>query len=105
MTRCGVWKAAASGIVVVFFAAMSAHAAEEGGNTTTESANEIFKWINFAIVAGLIAWVFLKLTPPFFRKNAENISSPITRPTPAKAETDQQPCKTEEQPSRWGEER
>ena len=48
-------------------------------------ATEIFKWINFAIVAGLVAWVFLKLTPPFFRKNAETISSAITKATAAKA--------------------
>jgi F-type H+-transporting ATPase subunit b len=90
MTRRGVPKIVASAIVVAFFAALSAHAAEEGGNTTTERANEIFKWINFAIVAGLIAWVFLKLTPPFFRKNAENINSAITKATAAKAEADRQ---------------
>ena len=90
MTRRGVPKIVASAIVVAFFAALSAHAAEEGGNTPTERANEIFKWINFAIVAGLIAWVFLKLTPPFFRKNAENINSAITKATAAKAEANRQ---------------
>lgn len=76
--------------MVVLAAALSAHAAEESSNTTTEHANEIFKWINFAIVAGLIAWVFLKLTPPFFRKNAENINSAITKATAAKTEADRQ---------------
>jgi F-type H+-transporting ATPase subunit b len=100
MTRRGLWTIAASAIVVVFFAAMSAHAAEEGANATTEHANEIFKWINFAIVAGLIAWVFLKLTPPFFRKNAENISSAITKATAAKAEADRQLREAEEKLSR-----
>src|SRR6202030_598153 len=59
-------------------------------NATTERASEIFKWINFAIVAGLIAWVFLKLTPPFFRKNAETISSAISKATAAKAEAERQ---------------
>jgi len=100
MTRRGLWTIAASAIVVVFLAAMSAHAADEGGNTTTQRANEIFKWINFAIVAGLIAWVFLKLTPPFFRKNAENISSAITKATAAKAEADQQLREAEEKLAR-----
>jgi len=90
MTRRGVWKAFGTALLVLLFAAISAHAAEEGGNTTTERANEIFKWINFAIVAGLIAWVFLKLTPPFFRKNAENINAAITKATAAKAEADRQ---------------
>jgi F-type H+-transporting ATPase subunit b len=90
MTRRGVWKVFGAALLIVLFAALNAHAAEEGGNATTERANEIFKWINFAIVAGLIAWVFLKLTPPFFRKNAENISSAITKATAAKAEADRQ---------------
>ncbi len=99
MTRL-VWKVFASAIVVVFFVAMSAHAAEEGGNATTARANEIFKWINFAIVACLIAWVFLKLTPPFFRKNAENISSAITKAAAAKAEADRQLREAEEKLAR-----
>jgi F-type H+-transporting ATPase subunit b len=93
MRRSGVWTAFASAFVILVFAALSAHAAEEGGNATNatmERANEIFKWINFAIVAGLVAWVFLKLTPPFFRKNAETISSAITKAAAAKAEAERQ---------------
>jgi len=100
MTRRGVWKVFASAFVVLLFAAMSTHAAEEGGKAATEHANEIFKWINFAIVAGLIAWVFLKLTPPFFRKNAETISSAITKATAAKAEADRQLREAEEKLAR-----
>ena len=100
MTRRRVWKVFASAFVVLLFAAMSTHAAEEGGNPATEHANEIFKWINFAIVAGLIAWVFLKLTPPFFRKNAETISSAITKATAAKAEADRQLREAEEKLAR-----
>jgi F-type H+-transporting ATPase subunit b len=90
MTRRGAWRVFGSALLVLLFAAISAHAAEEGGNATTERANAIFKWTNFAIVAGLIAWVFLKLTPPFFRKNAENINAAITKATAAKAEADRQ---------------
>ncbi len=88
MTRSRVWKLFAGALVILLFAAVSAHAAEEGGSATTEHAQEIFKWINFAIVAGLLAWVFLKLTPSFFRKNAETISSAISKATGAKAEAD-----------------
>ena len=90
MTRRRAWKVFGGALLVFLFAAISAHAAEEGGHTATERANEIFKWINFAIVAGLIAWVFLKLTPPFFRKNAESINSAITKATAAKTEADRQ---------------
>ena len=104
MTRPGVWKLFAGAFLVSLFAAMSTHAAEEGGNAATERANEIFKWINFAIVAGLIAWVFLKLTPPFFRKNAETISSAITKATAAKAEADRQLREAEEKVARLDQE-
>jgi len=90
MTRRGAGKILASAVLVFLFTALSAHAAEEGGSSTTERTNEIFKWINFAIVAGLLAWVFRKLTPPFFRKNAETISSAITKATAAKAEAERQ---------------
>jgi F-type H+-transporting ATPase subunit b len=99
--RHGVaWKFLGSAIAILLFMAISAHAAEEGGNATTERANEIFKWINFAIVAGLIGWVFLKLTPPFFRKNAETISSAISKATAAKAEAERQLREAEEKLAR-----
>jgi F-type H+-transporting ATPase subunit b len=85
--------------IFLLVAAVSAHAAEESGNAG-ERANEIFKWINFVIVAGLIGWVFLKLTPSFFRKNAETISSAITKATAAKAEADRQLREAEEKLAR-----
>jgi F-type H+-transporting ATPase subunit b len=90
MRRSGVWKTLASALVILLFAAVSAHAAEEGGSGMTERATEIFKWINFAIVAALVALVFLKITPPIFRRNAEAIGSAITKATAAKAEADRQ---------------
>jgi F-type H+-transporting ATPase subunit b len=96
MTRRARWKFIASAIAILLFTAISGHAAQEGGNAGTERANEIFKWINFAIVAGLIAWVFLKLTPPFFRKDAETISSAISKATAAKAEAERQLREAEE---------
>jgi F-type H+-transporting ATPase subunit b len=49
---------------------------------------EMFKWINFAIVAIALIWIFGKKLPPWFRGNAENISSAITKATAAKAEAD-----------------
>ncbi|HEY4817984.1 MAG TPA: hypothetical protein VIH67_11185 [Candidatus Acidoferrum sp.] len=100
MTRRGVWKLLPGALVILLFAAVGAHAAEEGGSATTERAKEIFKWINFAIVAGLVSWVFLKLTPPFFRKNAETISSAITKATAAKAEAERQLREAEEKLAR-----
>jgi len=76
--------------LVLLLSAASVRAAEEGTATSTEHFNEIFKWINFAIVAALIIWVFAKKLPPVFRRNAENIGSSITKATAAKSEADRQ---------------
>ncbi len=77
-------------LFVLLFAAVSLPAAEEGGNAATERATEIFKWINFAIVAGLILWLCLKKAPVFFSRRASAISSAITIATAAKAAADAQ---------------
>ena len=85
----GIWMVAGL-LLVSLFAVLHAHAAEEGTSAATERATEIFKWINFAIVAGLVYWVFGKLLPPVFRKNAETIGSAITKATSSKAAADAQ---------------
>jgi len=90
MTRNRRILFAAGVLVVSLFAAVSLRAAEEGGNVATERATEIFKWINFAIVAGLIVWVFGKKLPLVFRARAEAVSSAITSATSAKAAADAQ---------------
>ena len=75
---------------LALFAVLGAHAAEEAGNAATSHATEIFKWINFAIVAGVIVWIFGKVLPSKFRANAETISAAITKATAAKAAADAQ---------------
>jgi len=90
MTRNRRVLFAAGVLFVLLFAAVSAHAAEESGNAALERATEIFKWINFAIVAGVIVWVFGKKLPPVFRKKAEAIRSAIANATNAKAAADAQ---------------
>ncbi|HET7108145.1 MAG TPA: hypothetical protein VFI38_15135 [Candidatus Acidoferrum sp.] len=70
------------------FSAAAAIAAEEGGSSAEHSSEMIFKWIHFAILAGLLYWVFGKLLPPTFRRNADSISSAITKATAAKAEAE-----------------
>ncbi len=90
MTRNRSLLFAVSALFVLLFAVVGTQAAEEGGNSATERATEIFKWINFAIVAGVVVWVFGKLLPPVFRKRAEAVSSAITKATSAKAVADAQ---------------
>ena len=82
---------AISSLAVLFFcAALSAQAAEEGGNAATDRANEIFRWINFAIVAAALIWLFAKKLPAWFRGNADRISSAITKAKAAKEEAERQ---------------
>jgi len=90
MTRNRLLFLAVSILFVFLFAVVGANAAEEGGNAATERATEIFRWINFAILAGVIVWVFGKLLPPVFRNRAEAIGSAITNATNAKAAADAQ---------------
>jgi F-type H+-transporting ATPase subunit b len=77
-------------LLVLLIAVVNAPAAEEGANAATERATEVFKWINFAIVAGVIVWVFGKKLPSLFRARAEAVSSAITNATSAKAAADAQ---------------
>jgi F-type H+-transporting ATPase subunit b len=81
----------ASAVTATLFFALTAHAAEEGGAAAgSETATEIFKWINFAIVAGAVLWLCLKKAPGFFRGRAEAIGSAITKAGSAKAAADAQ---------------
>ena len=68
--------------------AAGARAAEEGSANSAAGATGMFKWINFAIVAGALIWVFIKVLPPTFRSNADKISSAISKAQATKAEAD-----------------
>ena len=79
-----------AGCALFFCVAPSAHAAEEGRGSATDGANELFKWINFAIVAAVLIWLFQKKWPAWFRGNADKISSAISKATAAKEESERQ---------------
>ena len=64
--------------------------AAEGGGSAASRATDLFKWINFAIVAGVILWAFGKALPAKFRANAETIGSAITKASAIKAEAEKQ---------------
>jgi F-type H+-transporting ATPase subunit b len=85
----------APSLAVLFFAAVLSARAEEGGGSSAENANEIFKWINFTIVAAVLIWLFAKKLPVWFRGNAEKISSAITKATAAREEAERQVSEAE----------
>jgi len=86
----GVWQRALLAGVVLLWVSMLARAAEEGGSAAEQPVGTAFKWIHFVILAGLSYWVFAKLLPPMFRRNADNISAAIAKATAAKAEAEKQ---------------
>jgi len=75
----------AASVLTLAFASV-AGASETGG--PPEIVTVIFKWIHFAILAGLAYWVYTKALRPWFRGNADNISSAITKATAAKLEAE-----------------
>jgi len=77
-------------LFVLLFTAASAYAAEEGGRAAAENAAEVFKWINFSIVAAFMLWLCLKKAPAFFSRRASAIGSAISSATARKAAADAQ---------------
>jgi F-type H+-transporting ATPase subunit b len=71
------------------FLTATACAAEEGGGSAGHGISGYFKWIHFVILAALAYWVFGKVTPPWFRRNADEISSAIAKAAAVKAEAEQ----------------
>jgi F-type H+-transporting ATPase subunit b len=80
---------AASLLFSLLFLALNTHA-EEAGSASQQSAENLFKWINFALVAGVIVWLCLKKGPAFFGRRADSISSEIQKSTEAKKQAEQQ---------------
>ena len=79
----------ASLLFSVFFLALSAQA-EEAGSASQQSAENLFKWINFALVAGVIVWLCVKKGPAFFGHRADVISADIQKSTEAKKQAELQ---------------
>jgi F0F1-type ATP synthase membrane subunit b/b' len=63
--------------------------AEQGGSAAEQTAGSVFKWIHFVILAGVAYWLFKKVLPPVFRRNADKISDSISKATAVKAEAEQ----------------
>jgi F0F1-type ATP synthase membrane subunit b/b' len=76
-------------VMVLAFATL-ARAAEEGGSPAEQPVGTAFKWIHFVILAILLYWVFTKVLPPVFRRNADTISEAIAKATAAKLEAERQ---------------
>ena len=76
-----------SALLIFFFMAIPALAAEGAEPDPADStAGLIFRWLNFLIVFGGIAYLLAKNGGAFFRGNAREIAASIVEATAAKAE-------------------
>jgi F-type H+-transporting ATPase subunit b len=64
-------------------------ACAEEASASQQATENLFKWINFALVAGVIVWLCLKKGPAFFARRANAIGSAIQKSTEAKKLADQ----------------
>jgi F-type H+-transporting ATPase subunit b len=80
-------RAAASAAFALLFVAITAHAEE--ASASQQGTENLFKWINFALVAGVIVWLCVKKGPAFFSRRAEAIGSAIQKSAEAKKLADQ----------------
>ena len=71
-----------SGVAAVFCSSLLLAAvpvfAQEGGASATDSPDgRLFRWLNFVVVFGLLAYVLVKFAAPAFRRRADQISEQI----------------------------
>jgi len=72
-----------------FFALTVPALAQESAPSPADApVGQVFRWINFTIVFGLIVWGFSKVVP-YFRRHAEEISQKIAEGTRAREAAEQ----------------
>ncbi|HKS67690.1 MAG TPA: hypothetical protein VJR26_10665 [Candidatus Acidoferrales bacterium] len=67
------------------FVAVTPLLAQEGGQSSADSpAGWVFRWINFGLVFGAIAYLAVKKGGPYFRRNADAIAERVAEGTRAR---------------------
>jgi F-type H+-transporting ATPase subunit b len=75
---------------LVFLAVAPAFAQEGESSPADSTTGWVFRWLNFAIVFGLIAYFAIKKGAPYFRKSAEEISQRIRESTRTREAAEEQ---------------
>lgn len=96
-------RAISVGIFLILVAA-PAFAQEGGGDIADSTTGVVFRWLNFAIVAGIILYFFVKIAAPHFRSRSEEISRKIAEGARAREAADQQRTAAQQKLAGLGEE-
>lgn len=70
--------------------AMTTLAAANPQEAADSTTGWVYRWLNFLIFVGIIAYFFWKKSPPFFRRRREEIGQAIAESTRAHEEAEQQ---------------
>jgi F-type H+-transporting ATPase subunit b len=80
---------AAAGAFVLFCAAAPAFAQEEGASPADTTVGWVFRWLNFALVFGGIAYALVKYAAPAFRRRTGAIVAAIGEAARVKQEAEE----------------
>lgn len=80
----------AAGCIFALLLGCSFAGAAEGGeaNPAESTLGEVFRWLNFAVVAAAVGYFIVKYAPGYFLKRATTISADINKAAAAKAEAE-----------------
>jgi F0F1-type ATP synthase membrane subunit b/b' len=92
--------------LIAFAGALRPAFAAEGGesNPAEEPLGTVFRWLNFALVAGAIGYLAVKYAPGWARRRADAIRTSLSEAAAAKAAADQELREAEEKLARLGQE-
>ena len=79
----------AAGAFVLFCTAAPAFAQEEGASPADSTIGWVFRWLNFALVFGGIAYALVKYAAPAFRRRTDAIVSAIGEAARVKQEAEE----------------
>jgi F-type H+-transporting ATPase subunit b len=75
---------------LLILAAAPAFAAEQDQSPADTTVGWVFRWLNFIVVFGGLAYLLAKYAPPFFHARAEAIVSAVNDATRAREQAEQQ---------------
>ncbi|MFZ3381447.1 MAG: hypothetical protein WA193_17555, partial [Candidatus Acidiferrales bacterium] len=85
-----VWRAPACAAIFLLLAAAPALAQEGEVSPADTPIGWVFRWLNFALVFGAIAYAVWKYGAPYFRQHAEEISRQIAEGARAREAAEEQ---------------